>query len=470
MDVNRELISRCADGQVTAEERELVEALLRDDPQASLDFDEYRLVEELFGHVEPEAVSDECLERLYAVDEAPYAARGAPVFERVTVAPVRRIRWGSWAAAAAAIFLAAVGLSKLTYKPDVELRDFARLSLDATGAVVKTERLATVRLRTGAELVAGPRERVTYLDGLGARVVLMPESRLELGDPRQGEILELVEGTALLTVRDSAEERLVQAGGYIVRSYGADFAVRVKPGGASAAGVSSGSSASQVVIAVRAGRCEVGTNGDRQAVEALWSVVLQRGQPVERTRIWEGPLFDSLMESRGRELLAGFYSGEAGVRLVREYGWNRVSAREHELIVLDNEAASVASWLVIETELEQAGALELVMVRPSPDEPGAAEGMRSAVEATVRTPVVPAGRHVLAVALDCFRGNEARTRTIEIPESRSRLVRLRLRAVENDRKINVKRSLWSARPPARGASVIRVGAPQGAAAGPEGQK
>jgi len=459
MDVNRELISRYADGQATEEERKLVEAQLRDDPQSSLDLDEYRLVEELFGHVEPESVSEECLERLYAVDGPALVvdSKGAPAFERISVAPVRRIRWGSWAAAAAAIFLAVVGVTQLTYKPDVQLRDFARLSLDATGAVVKTERLATVSLQSGDELVAGPRERITYRDELGARVVLMPESRLELGDPREGEIMELTDGTALLTLRDSAEERLVQAGGYTVHSHGADFAVRVRAGDARAAGASLNSASPQVVVAVRAGSCEVGTNGDRQPIEALWSVVLQRGTPAERTRIWEGPLFNSLMEQSGRELLAGYYSGEAGVRSIRPHGWSRVSAREQELVVLDNEAASVASWIVIEAELDQPGALEIAMLRPLREQAEDGAPARKAVEKTLRTPIVPAGRQVLAIALNSFQGAEVGTRTFEIPGSRSRLVRLRLRAVDNDRKINVKRSLWSARPPAHGVSLIRVG-------------
>ena len=456
MDVNRELISRYADGHVTDEERKLVEAQLRDDPQASLELDEYRMVEELFGHGEPESVSEECLQKLYAVDGAAYGDNTE--FERIAVAPVRRIRWGSWAAAAAAILLAVVGVTQLAYKPQVELRDFARLSLDATGAVVKTERLAQVSMRSGSELVAGPRERVTYRDELGALVVLMPESRLEIGDPREGEILELTEGTALLTVRDSAEERLVQAGGYTVRSHGADFALRIQPGGERAAGASLDRGAPQVTIAVRTGRCEIGTNGDRQLVEALWSVVLRRGAPVERARIWEGPLFNPLMAHRGRELLAGFYTGEAGVRSIRRHGWNRTGAHELELVVLDNEAASIASWLVFEAELAQASALELVMTRPLARDAGTDGQPIEAVEKVLRTPVLDAGRNTVAVALDAFQGPEARSRTLEIPGSRSRLVRLRLRAADATTKISMTRSLWSARPPAGSAAVIRVGA------------
>jgi len=505
MDVNRELISRYADAQVSAEERKLAEAQLRDDPQASLDLDDYQLIEELFGHIEPESVSDECIERLYAIDGA-YAAANAPgsssgadsaeiaklpAFEAIQVAPVRRIRWVGWAAAAAAVFLAAVGITQLTYKPEVRLQEFARLSLDATGALVKTERLASLTLRTGAELVTGPRERITYRDELGARVVLMPESRLELGDPRNGEIIELLSGTVLLTVRDSDEERLVSAGEYTVRSHGADFAVRVKPGVDRAAGATLSSTGSahgpQLTVAVRVGRCEVGTNGDRQPVEALWRVVLRRGAPAERSRIWEGPLFRNLMQARGatgagglmgpgwltgpggREILPGFFSGEAGVRAIRLHGWRRVSASEHELVISDNQAASVASWLVFESVLDSPTRLELVMVRPISVEGGSVEGgslegggqgspedgARYAVETVVTTPYVPQGRHVVAIPLESFQGPEARKQKIQIPASRSRLVRLRLRSVDKDRQFGLERSLWSARPPASNSEVIR---------------
>jgi len=461
MDVNRELISRYADGQTTEEERKLAEQLVLDDPQASLDLDEYRLIEELFGHVEPESVSEECLERLYEIDAVPAQAQ----FERVEMAPVRSIRWGSWAAAAAAILLAVVGISHLTYKPQVELRDFARLSLDATGAVIKTERLATVSLESGSELVAGPRERITYRDELDTRVVLMPESRLELGDPREGEVMELIDGTALLTVQDSEEPRIVEAGGFIVRSHGAEFAVRIKGGGERAAGASIRKSGLRVTVAVRTGRCEVGSNGDRQEVGALWRVVLRRDAPAERSRIWEGPLFANLMENAslmgnwGHELLPGFYSGEAGVRAIRLHGWTRMGAGEYELVVSDNQAASIASWLVFETELDAPSRIELVMVRPLPPAAGAEEGVRSgvrrAIETVVATPHIPAGRRVVAIPLESFQGAEARKRTIEIPASRSRLVRLRLRTVDKDRKFKLTRSLWSARPPASNSEVIR---------------
>ena len=41
----------------------------------------------------------------------------------------------------------------------------------------------------------------------------------------------------------------------------------------------------------------------------------------------------------------------------------------------------------------------------------------------------------------------------------------------DDRKINVKRSLWSARPPARGASLIRIEASEApAGVGTDGQE
>jgi len=444
MDVNSELISRYADGQVTPEERAAVEAALRDDPQAAIEFDELEALGELFGHVEPESVSEECLEALYALDQAP-----APAFERVAVAPVRSIAWGGWVAAAAAIFLAVYGIFQLTHRPEVTLRDFARLTLDSQGAVVKTERLDAVTRRSGDPIVAGPRQRITYRDPLGARVVLMPESRIDLGDPRDGELFDLREGTALLTVYDSADPRVVQAGGYRVRSHGADFGVRVTGAAVRSAGVAAASAAPQVIVAVRSGRCEVGENGGREQVDALWSVTLRRGAPAARSRLWESPLFDALLEGRGHPILPGFYSSEAGVRAILPYEWDRVSPTEFELVVSATESVAVARWFVAEVELAEPSALEMIRTRPLRG------GERAAVEATVSTSVVPAGRHVVAIPLDAFDAPDARTRRVEVPVECSRLVRLRLRSQNEKSPLNIKASLWSARPPADAPEVVR---------------
>ncbi|MHC4952724.1 MAG: anti-sigma factor [Planctomycetota bacterium] len=466
MDVNRELTSRYADGEVTPEERKRIEALLRDDPATGMDLDDYRMVEELFGHVEPESVSEECLERLYAMDESLDLTGTTSTFERVHVPPIRRIRWGSWAAAAAAILLAVVGISQLTYRPEVTLRDFARLSLDASGAVVKTERLDAVTVASGHTLAAGPRERVTYRDPLGARVVLMPESRLEVGDPRKSELLDLTQGTALITVYESAEERTVGAGGYFVRSLGADFAVRIDKNEIRGAGIRGAGAAlaaaggAQVTVAVRSGSCEVGSNGHREQVDASWRVVLRHGAPAERSPIWEDPLFRNLMEGRGREILPGFFSGESGVRAIRHWGWDRIAPSEHELVVSDNEAASIAQWLVFEVVLDQPTALEVAMIRPlHPDLQKEGE-VPSAERTVVRTSVVPAGRRVVAIPIESLGKSNENRRTIEIPASRSRLVRLRLRSADSENSatgtpFEIKASLWSARPPASDADVVR---------------
>jgi len=466
MDLNRELTSRYADGQVTDEERLLIEERLAGDsedcdPQAALDLDDYKLIEDLFGHVEPESISDECREHLYALDRATAldGATGAPAFERVEVPQIKRFRWGGWAAAAAAILLAFVGISQLAHKPEITLRDFARLSLDAEGEVVKTERLEAVTFRTGEEVIAGPRQRITYRDPLGARVVLMPESRLALGDPREGELLDLKSGTVLLTVYDGDDMRVVRAGRYAVRSQGAEFGVRVNGGSetrSAGASLKTGESP-QVTVAVRAGYCEVGTNGDAEPVEADWRVVLRPGSPVERSRIWEDELFRSFMENdKRREILPGFFSGEAGVYSIRLFGWNRLAPHEHELVVSDNEAASVASWIVFEVALKQASALELIMTRPLRDKPGVtghrAEG-HWAQETVVKTPVVPAGRRVVAIPLDSLAN--ATPREIPIRADRSRLVRMRLRASNDKNALEIKASLWSARPPATASEVIK---------------
>jgi len=461
MDLNRELTSRYADGQVTEEERLLIEERLADDansddpnycdPQVALDLDDYRLIEDLFGHAEPESISDECRERLYALDQA----TGVSAFERVEVPQIKRFRWGGWAAAAAAVLLAFVGISQLAHKPEVTLRDFARLSLDAEGELVKTESLNAVTLRTGEELIAGPRQRITYRDPLGARVVLMPGSRIALGDPREGELFELKAGTALLTVYDGDDIRVVRAGRYVVQSQGAEFGVRVNGGsetrsaGASLASGGATGKSPQVTVAVRTGYCEVGSNGDPEKVEAAWRVVLRPGSPVERSRIWEDELFRSFMEiDKRREILPGFFAGESGVYAIRLYGWNRLAAHEHELVVSDNEAASVASWIVFEVSLKQPSALELIMTRPLREKLGYAE------QTVVKTPVVPAGRRVVAIPLDSL--SNATPREIPVRADRSRLVRLRLRAAnKNENTLDIKASLWSARAPATASEVIK---------------
>ncbi len=466
MDLNRELTSRYADGQVTEEERLLIEGRLADDPnycdpQVALDLDDYQLIEDLFGHAEPESISDECRERLYALDRA-FAldgATGVSAFERINVPQIKRFRWGGWAAAAAAVLLAFVGISQLAHKPEVTLRDFARLSLDADGELVKTESLNAVTLRTGEELIAGPRQRITYRDPLGARVVLMPGSRIALGDPREGELFELKAGTALLTVYDGDDIRVVRAGRYVVQSQGAEFGVRVNGGsetrsaGASLASGGVTDNSPQVTVAVRTGYCEVGSNGDAQQVEADWRVVLRPGSPAERSRIWEDELFRSFMEiDKRREILPGFFAGESGVYAIRLYGWNRLAAHEHELVVSDNEGASVASWIVFEVALKQPSALELIMTRPLRQK--TAVNMHWAEETVVKTPVVPAGRRVVAIPLDSL--SNATPREIPVRADRSSLVRLRLRAAnKNENTLDIKASLWSARAPATASEVIK---------------
>jgi len=68
---------------------------------------------------------------------------------------------------------------------------------------------------------------------------------------------------------------------------------------------------------------------------------------------------------------------------------------------------------------------------------------------------VPAGRHVVAFPVDSFDAPDARVRTVEVPEERSRLVRLRLRGENDEIRFKIKASLWSARPPADASEVVR---------------
>jgi hypothetical protein len=444
MDVTRELISLYADGQVTAEERAAVESALRDDPQAAIDFDELKMLDELFGGGDSETVSEECLEKLYALDQA-----RVPAFERVELAPVRRIAWGGWAAAAAALFLAVYGLLQLTHNPEVTLRDFARLTLDSDGNVIRTERLEAVTKHTGDRVVAGPKQRISYRDPLGARVILMPESSVEIGDPREGGLFELREGTALLTVYDSNEPRAISAAGYVVRSQGANFGVRVAGSELRGAGAAVAGSTPKVTVAVRTGSCEVGENGSREQIDALWCVTLRRGKPVERARIWESPLYKALLEGRGYEIVPGFFSSESGVRAILPYEWDRVSASEFEMLVSAHEIASIAQWIVAEVELDEATSIELIRTRPLRG------GERAAEESIISTPVVPAGRRLVAIPLDAFDTPQAKVRRLEVPVARSYLVALRLRTENSKSPLKIKASLWSARPPADASEVVR---------------
>ncbi len=458
MDISQELLSRYVDGQVTAEELQAVEQARMDDPHVAMELDEQEMLGELFGEIAPESVSEECLERLYALDFASSAAN----FEAIPATPIRRIRWVGMLTAAAAILLAVVGIFQMSHKPEITLRDFARLSLDADGAVLRTDRADTIRMVTGDSIIVGPRERVTYFDEQGARVILMAETRIMLGDPRHGELLSLDRGTALLTVRDSAEKRIVEAAGFVIESHGAEFGIRVSGLTASASGFSGSGHSASVTVAVRSGRCEVrarDASGDDsgETVEALWCVRLQTGARLERSRIWESPLYAEMLEERGHELLAGFYSNESGVRAILDYEWSRIhpsgSGSELEMVVTANEIASVARWLVFRVETSSDTVFELVRTRPLSDKPGFAE------ESIVRSPLVAAGKRVVAMSLAAFDSDEAETRLVKVARSRSQLVRLRLRATNktntNNHSFKVSASLWSARPPAEGAEVVR---------------
>lgn len=486
MDINQELLSRYVDGQVTAAELQAVEQARLDDPHVSMELDEQEMLVELFGDIDPESVSEECLERLYALDSASSAVE----FEAIPATPIRRIPWASALAAAAAVLLAVVGIFQLAHKPDVTLHDFARMTLSADGAVLRTDRAETVQMVMGDAIVVGPRERVTYLDEQGARVILMPETRITLGDPRESELLSLDRGTALLTVLDRAETRVVEAGGFRVESLGAEFGIRVVDQSTRAAGFSmfrtavARSEGNAVTVAVRSGRCQVravdgsrsGSSESDETVEALWCVRLRPGAQIERSRIWESPLYAELLGERGHELLAGFYSNESGVRSIRNYKWNRIGA-ELEMVVTANEIASVARWLVFEAAIETNMRFELVRTRPLSDKPGYAE------ESIIRSPKVAAGTHVVALSLAALDGAAAETRTVKVAPSRSQLVRLRLRGIvsgtnskiasgagqasdsinkSDTNNVNfeashfeLSASLWSARPPAEGAEVVR---------------
>ncbi|MEM8885716.1 MAG: hypothetical protein AAGD14_16745, partial [Planctomycetota bacterium] len=179
----------------------------------------------------------------------------------------------------------------------------------------------------------------------------------------------------------------------------------------------------------------------REEVAANWSVTVRDGRVGSRRPLWESAMFRPLMAELGHEIVPGFFSSESGVRLILDYAWDRVSRSELEMAVTANDSASIARWIVLQVELEKPTALEIVRTKP------VSPGVIFAHEATVKTAVQPAGTSLVAVPLDAFDRPDADVREVEIAESRSRLVRLRLRA-ENGESLKIKTSLWSARPPA----------------------
>jgi hypothetical protein len=439
MDVNPELISRYADGCVTAEEAKAIEAATALDPVLAAEIEDLRLVADLFGHVAPEEVSKGLTKRLHALD----AAAPAAGFRLLKTAPQPpRVSWAAKAAAIAAVALLAVGIVQLTHRPDVLLRDVVRLSVGADGQLNDLQKLEEVTVKAGETFRVGERERLSFRTADGDHVTLLPGGALDVGDPRDGEIFELERGTTLCSVLTHDTPRTVLAGPYRIRvARAAHFGVRVSDAHVRPAGAASGTT--EVTVTVSLGAVEVLKNGDTETLSACESAVFSpRGET--RRHAAEDPLYFELMRvfrEHSREIVPGYFTGEPGVVPIQQH-WIRESDGGSVLALSDGgEGALGASHLVLKVKVTVPGPLLITRLRPLADRPGEAEAV------TVTTPPVGRDWTVVAIPRAAFDGPEALRTVRRVGEDRGRLVRLELKASRGRAVVEVQKSLWAARPP-----------------------
>jgi hypothetical protein len=438
MDVNPELISRYADGCATAAEAEAVEAAVARDPVLASDLEDFRLVEGLFGHVEPEEVSKGLSERLYALD----AAAPAASFRLVQAAPQPpRVSWRARVAAIAAVALLAVGVVQLTSRSPVLLRDVARLAEGPDGTLTDLQRLGEVTVKAGETFRAGEGERLSFRTADGDRVTLLPGGALYVGDPLDGEIFELERGTTLCSVLTHESARTVVAGPYRIRvTREAHFGVQVSDAHVRPAGAAAGGA--EVTVTVSLGAVEILKNGDRETLSACERAVFTP-QGETKTHAAGDPVYVELMRifrEHAREVVPGYFTGEPGVVPIQQR-W--VGEGSGAVLALSDEGAAAlgAGYLVLWVKAGEPGPLRLTRLRPLADRPGEAEAV------TVVTP--PVGREwtVVAIPRADFDGEKAERSVRRVGEDRSRLVRLELKASLPRTPVEVRRSLWAARPP-----------------------
>ncbi|MEE8106605.1 MAG: FecR domain-containing protein, partial [Planctomycetota bacterium] len=316
-DITPETISCYADGELSPKERTEVEQALRDDPLLAAELDEMEDLAAYFGHIEPEAVPEELTDRLYAIDTPVVAA-----FETVEphVRPTPRT-WLSWAVPLAAAVLVAIGALTMFQRPEVELREFARLGVNAnTGKLEELKTFASVKRRAGDRVRAAAGERITFRFGDGSEVVLLPKTEIQLRDPSEGTLFSLSEGTVLCTMLENGREREVDAGGFPIRADGAIFGVRCEPARVKTAGPSFGGSSARITVAVGRGSLEVADNGGREHLNAGERVVMQRGHETEHTPAHIDPIFAGLYEAfphLGRRIMDGYYESSGVTRIYR---------------------------------------------------------------------------------------------------------------------------------------------------------
>lgn len=437
MDVTPELISRYADGQVAPDEALAVEEAVARDPVLASELEDFRALAGLFGHVEPEEVSKGLEQRLYALDSvAP--AKG---FRLVQAAPAPpRISWARRAAALAAVVLLAIGVMKLTRRPDVVLLDVSRLAIGPDGRLTDIRRYPELTVKAGETLRAEEGERLSFRTVDGDRVTLLPGGALSVGNPADGEIFELERGTTLCSVLTRDAPRTVHAGPYRIRvTREAHFGVRVseahvRPAGAAAVNA-------EVTVTVSLGAVEVLKNGDKETVAACERAVFSaRGE--ERTHAASDPVYFDLMRiyrEHSREIVPGYFTGEPGVAPIPQR-WVGQPDGSAVLALSDvDDVALRATHLVLKVKTSAPGPIRLTRIRPLANRPGEAE------TSTLLLP--PVGREwtVIAVRRADFDGPSAEKGVRAVGEDRSRLVRLEASAERA--RVEVQSSLWAARPP-----------------------
>ena len=225
--VNSELISSYVDGQLSPEDRQAVERAIEADPVLAAELEDFQDLEALFGHIDPEPVSGELKEKLYALDPVPaLAGFEAHSPEIVRIEPRG---WQHWATAAAALLLVAVGAFKLLDRAEVVLQSFARMDVDRdSGSLVDFRDVAQVTFKEGDRIETEDAERVSFRFGDGSEVVLLPGSVLRLKDGEDGALFDLEEGTVLCTLIMQGQDRSIEAAGYPITGDDAVFGIRVE--------------------------------------------------------------------------------------------------------------------------------------------------------------------------------------------------------------------------------------------------
>jgi len=171
------------------------------------------------------------------------------------------------------------------------------------------------------------------------------------------------------------------------------------------------------------------------------AVFSPRGE--ERAHAATDPVFFDLMRSyreHSREILPGFFTGEPGMEPITQR-WVGQGDGSQVLVLSDEGAAAFRSThLVLKVWASEPGPLRLTRIRPLGDRPGEAEAV------TVATPPVGRDWTIIAVPRAAFEDAAAET-TVRPVGAGSRLVRLELAPTTAGTRIEVKTSLWAARPP-----------------------